>query len=126
MPMFNLMTYMTDYNCKYQYLFWLVLMFCVCKGSEAEESGGCVSEPQGEKIDEVEERRSEAVLEQAPEAQEETEPDSGLGESSVEGGIRYPSIYGKASFCFDDSFALCYWCHWRSLGPFCDVPPEWP
>ncbi|XP_062871956.1 brefeldin A-inhibited guanine nucleotide-exchange protein 2 isoform X2 [Trichomycterus rosablanca] len=60
-------------------------------GSEMQESGSSVSEPQGERDGEGEEGRLETEAEQASEAQEEAEPDSGLGESSVEGGLEQHS-----------------------------------
>lgn len=48
-----------------------------------------------ERVSEGEEGHLEAETEQASEAQEETEPDSGLGESSVEGGKDQSSVHGK-------------------------------
>lgn len=70
----------------YVYLFWLVI-FCLCIGPELQES-----DPLEQRVGEGEESRLAAEMERVSEAQEEAEPDSGLGESSVEGGKGLSSV----------------------------------
>lgn len=65
------------------YLFWFVISY-LCIAAELQESDSTAPTPLEQRVGEGEEGRLET--EQASEAQEEAEPDSGLGESSVEGG----------------------------------------
>lgn len=60
----------------------------MCIGPELQESDPTVAKSLDERVDEGEQGHQEAETEteQASEAQEDAEPDSGLGESSVEGG----------------------------------------
>lgn len=73
------------------YLFWLVICY-LCIPPELQESDLTVSKPLEERVGEGEEVHLEAETEPASVAQEEAEPDSGLGESSADGGEGQSSI----------------------------------
>lgn len=66
------------YSC-FSSIFWIIT-FDLCIGPELQESDERVGEEE------------EGQTEQALEVQDEAEPDSGLGESSVEGGEVPPSF----------------------------------
>lgn len=75
------------------YIFFIEVDNVLFIGPELQESDATVPKPLEERVGVGEGCQLEAETEQALEAQEEAEPDSGLGESSVEGGEGQSSVH---------------------------------